>query len=146
MRFPSDDGLTLCRNFIQGQKYNTDELSVKYPKLEHAVQHAPPASGLFEEGQRETGEMFGGLQRHFTRRFGHMWHGEESQREEPREEDDHGLHIQLCRSCTDWSGGKPTEHSIANAYIEAITNAQKFVYIENQVSRLADAHLYPAFH
>lgn len=38
----------------------------------------------------------------------------------------------MCRSCTSWSAGKPTEHSIANAYIEAIGNAQKFVYIENQ--------------
>lgn len=37
-------------------------------------------------------------------------------------------------SCCEWSSGHPTEHSIANAYIEAITNAKHFVYIENQVS------------
>lgn len=65
-----------------------------------------------------------------------MWGGEEHHREERREED-HGLHIQLCRSCTGWSAGKPTEHSIANAYIEAITNAQKFIYIENQVGLIS---------
>ncbi|UKZ84929.1 uncharacterized protein TrAFT101_000813 [Trichoderma asperellum] len=41
-------------------------------------------------------------------------------------------HIQLTRSCTKWSSGHPTEHSIANAYISAITNARHFVYIENQ--------------
>jgi phospholipase D1/2 len=29
--------------------------------------------------------------------------------------------------------GVSTEHSIANAYIEAIRNARHFVYIENQV-------------
>ncbi|KAH8680863.1 putative phospholipase D [Xylariales sp. PMI_506] len=40
--------------------------------------------------------------------------------------------IQLCRSCTHWSAGHPTEHSIQNAYIDAIRNAQHFVYIENQ--------------
>ena len=33
-----------------------------------------------------------------------------------------------------WSHGLKTEHSIANAYIQAITNARHFVYIENQVS------------
>lgn len=38
-------------------------------------------------------------------------------------------------SCTKWSSGHPTEHSIANAYISAITNARHFVYIENQVSK-----------
>lgn len=126
--------LTICRNYIQGQKYNTDELSAKYPKIEQGLQHAPPSSGLFEGGQREAGEMFGGLHRHFTKHFGHIW-GEEGQgQRQQREEEGEGVHIQMCRSCTGWSGGKPTEHSIANAYIEAITNAQKFVYIENQVS------------
>ncbi|RYP82035.1 hypothetical protein DL770_005718 [Monosporascus sp. CRB-9-2] len=40
--------------------------------------------------------------------------------------------IQLCRSACEWSGGHPTEHSIANAYIEIIKNARHFVYIENQ--------------
>lgn len=74
--------------------------------------------------------MFGGLHRHFTKHFGHVWSGEE---QGERREEDHGAHIQMARSCTTWSGGKPTEHSIANAYIDAITNAQKFVYIENQV-------------
>jgi len=36
-------------------------------------------------------------------------------------------------SCTKWSSGHETEHSIANAYIEVIHNAEHFVYIENQV-------------
>ena len=36
-------------------------------------------------------------------------------------------------SCCKWSLGTSTEHSIANAYIEAIKNAKHFVYIENQV-------------
>lgn len=45
-----------------------------------------------------------------------------------------GMGIQLCRSCTEWSAGHPTEHSIANAYIDAISSAEHFVYIENQVT------------
>jgi len=36
-------------------------------------------------------------------------------------------------SCCKWSMGVSTEHSIANAYIDAIKNARHFVYIENQV-------------
>lgn len=75
--------------------------------------------------------MFGGLHRHFSKHFGHGWSGETR---EDRRAQDQGAHIQMARSCTGWSAGKPTEHSIANAYIDAITNAQKFVYIENQVN------------
>ncbi|EHK22401.1 uncharacterized protein TRIVIDRAFT_81710 [Trichoderma virens Gv29-8] len=36
------------------------------------------------------------------------------------------------RCCCKWSSGHATEHSIANAYVSAITNAKHFVYIENQ--------------
>lgn len=40
-------------------------------------------------------------------------------------------------SCSQWSLGVGTEHSIADAYIDAITKAKHFVYIENQVRRAA---------
>lgn len=43
-------------------------------------------------------------------------------------------------SASKWSHDLKTEHSIANAYIQVITNARHFVYIENQVSC---AILYP---
>ena len=43
-----------------------------------------------------------------------------------------GITCQIVRSCTKWSHGVPTEHSIANAYIEVIRNSQYFIYIENQ--------------
>ena len=45
---------------------------------------------------------------------------------------DAGISCQIARSCTKWSHGVPTEHSIANAYISVIQNSKKFVYIENQ--------------
>lgn len=35
--------------------------------------------------------------------------------------------VQLVRSCTTWSHGVPTEHSIANAYIETIRDSKHFV-------------------
>ncbi|CAN8102587.1 unnamed protein product [Discula destructiva] len=113
-------------NFIWGQKYNTDERAVKYQMIEADVQHAPAAEGLVRQS---------GGRSYFSKTFGSMFGSGEGQGgEEAGEEqqEDHGAHIQMCRSCTSWSSGMPTEHSIANAYIEAIGNAQKFVYIENQ--------------
>ena len=43
-----------------------------------------------------------------------------------------GIPCQIVRSCTKWSHGVRTEHSIANAYISVIQDSQHFVYIENQ--------------
>ncbi|KAI1005222.1 hypothetical protein K3495_g2989 [Podosphaera aphanis] len=40
--------------------------------------------------------------------------------------------VQLVRSCTKWSHGVCTEHSISNAYIDTIKQSQHFIYIENQ--------------
>ena len=42
------------------------------------------------------------------------------------------MSCQLVRSCTKWSNGTPTEHSVQNAYIDLIQNAKHFIYIENQ--------------
>jgi phospholipase D1/2 len=42
------------------------------------------------------------------------------------------VHAQVVRSSSDWSSGILTEHSIQNAYSEIISNAQHYVYIENQ--------------
>lgn len=39
---------------------------------------------------------------------------------------------QIVRSSADWSSGILTEHSIQNAYHEIISQAQHYVYIENQ--------------
>lgn len=39
---------------------------------------------------------------------------------------------QIVRSCTKWSHGTRTEHSIQNAYIDIIQKSQHFLYIENQ--------------
>ncbi|KAL8658980.1 MAG: hypothetical protein Q9202_007340 [Teloschistes flavicans] len=43
-----------------------------------------------------------------------------------------GIPCQIVRSCSKWSHGVPTEHSIQNAYIDVIQRSQHFVYIENQ--------------
>ncbi|CAO0797085.1 unnamed protein product [Mucor circinelloides] len=47
-----------------------------------------------------------------------------------------GIHgtckAQVLRSSAEWSSGIKLEHSIQNAYIDVINNAQHYVYIENQ--------------
>ncbi|KDQ10874.1 hypothetical protein BOTBODRAFT_471421 [Botryobasidium botryosum FD-172 SS1] len=43
-----------------------------------------------------------------------------------------GCHVQVVRSVSDWSHGVLTEHSIQNAYIQLIREADHFIYIENQ--------------
>jgi phospholipase D1/2 len=43
-----------------------------------------------------------------------------------------GLYAQLCRSAAKWSQGVEHEKSIQNAYIDLITHAVHFIYIENQ--------------
>ena len=42
------------------------------------------------------------------------------------------LTIQVLRSVDQWSAGQPHEASIHNAYLQAIQNAEHFIYIENQ--------------
>ncbi|PLW11253.1 hypothetical protein PCANC_20318 [Puccinia coronata f. sp. avenae] len=42
------------------------------------------------------------------------------------------MKVQVVRSCGDWSNGTTTEHSIQDAYIQLIEQAQRFIYIENQ--------------
>ncbi|KAI2472482.1 phospholipase D/nuclease [Annulohypoxylon bovei var. microspora] len=42
------------------------------------------------------------------------------------------VHAQIVRSSADWSSGILTDHTIQNAYSEIISNAQHYVYIENQ--------------
>lgn len=42
------------------------------------------------------------------------------------------VHAQVVRSSCDWSSGILVEHSIQNAYAEIISNAEHYVYIENQ--------------
>jgi len=42
------------------------------------------------------------------------------------------VHAQVVRSSSDWSSGILTEASIQEAYFEIISNAQHYVYIENQ--------------
>ncbi|KAK2001795.1 phospholipase D/nuclease [Colletotrichum falcatum] len=126
-------------NFIYGEKYGIKNPG-KYQALGGATGDAE--AGRIAENETESGGLFGG--RHSSHLFGDLSERinrgvsrlmvDDEQHNEPVRVDrgDRAAKIQLTRSCTKWSSGHDTEHSIANAYIEAITNARHFVYMENQ--------------
>ncbi|EFX02733.1 phospholipase [Grosmannia clavigera kw1407] len=140
-------------NYIFDSKYVTRKEGA-YEKLgmpsePHTVPESLWGNGgsLLEGGQR----FVGGLHKHLQHRMNQFLGGGDGDEEaEPTRGGSHGgnyggnqggdyggdnddsMHIQLTRSCCAWSAGHPTEHSIANAYIAAITGAEHFVYIENQ--------------
>ncbi|PQE08275.1 hypothetical protein CJF31_00009535 [Rutstroemia sp. NJR-2017a BVV2] len=114
-------------NFIYREKYDTPES--RYKSLSLTYDDIP--DGYYDEEGKATGKS---MTRELTDTFhraGSYLHGDRSRGEE-RGGEGNGVKIQLVRSCTEWSNGCPTEHSIANAYIEVIRNSQHFIYIENQ--------------
>ncbi|KAG7287045.1 hypothetical protein NEMBOFW57_006545 [Staphylotrichum longicolle] len=113
-------------NFIFNKKYTTRDIG-KYRLLEAPNSHRRAAHHLLGDGE----EYFGGLQNRFSRHM-HRFLGDEEEAPHGPQQRSEGAHIQLARSGCQWSLGISTEHSIANAYIEAIRNARHFVYIENQ--------------
>ncbi|KAK9776773.1 hypothetical protein AB5N19_10651 [Seiridium cardinale] len=70
-----------------------------------------------------NGHIVSNLLDHFVDRWNFMW-------DQKYKNQNPGKYLKI--DCTEWSAGHPTEHSIQNAYIDAIGNAQHFVYIENQ--------------
>ncbi|KAK4192729.1 hypothetical protein QBC35DRAFT_483180 [Podospora australis] len=117
-------------NFIFDKKYTTRDIG-KYIRLTPpgARDHSSHTAGRI----MDHGEEFIG---HFSKKVGYFW-GEDGQRHEGRRTPvpvqlDGTANIQLTRSASKWSVGVNTEHSIANAYIDAITNSKHFIYIENQ--------------
>ncbi|KAI0160996.1 phospholipase D/nuclease [Hypoxylon sp. FL1284] len=113
-------------NFIFSEKYSKRDEG-KY----QIIRMGGPTGGARGGGHRN---YFDGMEGRFNRGMRHFVGGGEEEYQERR--DDYGnsgqTKIQLCRSCSKWSAGHDTEHSIANAYVNAIENAQHFVYIENQ--------------
>ncbi|KAI1647922.1 phospholipase D/nuclease [Daldinia loculata] len=116
-------------NFIYNEKYTKKDTG-KYERI---------VVGSSAERPREEQHrgMFDDFQGHFNRGIRRLvGDGGEEEEHRNRGGDNYdrsgGIKIQLCRSCCDWSAGHPTEHSIANAYINAIENAEHFIYIENQ--------------
>jgi len=85
-------------------------------------------SEQLEERARRLGESVYGQFEHERQHFG----GNDHYGATHGQPQGAGISCQIVRSCTKWSHGIPTEHSIANAYISVIENSRHFVYIENQ--------------
>ncbi|CRK25957.1 hypothetical protein BN1723_003311, partial [Verticillium longisporum] len=129
-------------NFIFDEKY-THKNPGKYERIELKPRHSHLGfhrrSGEHGRGgflKQDPSQLLGGLSGRFSKGVNKLMHDDSSSDEEKSSERPHRenelANIQLTRSCTKWSAGHATEHSIANAYIDAITNARHFVYIENQ--------------
>ena len=82
--------------------------------------------------QGETRDKFEGRARDFGRGLRSRFEEGRQQLQERYNQPQSGISCQIVRSCSKWSHGVPTEHSIANAYISIIQNSEHFVYVENQ--------------
>ncbi|KAI0042796.1 phospholipase D [Auriscalpium vulgare] len=115
-------------NEIKKRKYRND---VRYDvlALPHDV-NAAPNEAVVRHPHRERWHQIG---RHFRQRF-HI-EREEDYGDDPEtyKRPPHGTcRVQVVRSVSDWSHGVLTEHSIQNAYIQLIKDAEHHIYIENQ--------------
>ncbi|KAI1739603.1 phospholipase [Xylaria scruposa] len=117
-------------NFIFDEKYNEKDPG-KYRRFEQSS--GEDDSRQFPHPDFDgLGDRFNRGVRHFMGEGSHHHRGHHGGSREQGDDFGGGVNIQLCRSACDWSAGHPTEHSIANAYVHAIENAQHYVYIENQ--------------
>lgn len=111
-------------NFIWKTKYNSDHEDNRYQRL--TLQRGPAPGGL-EGGSNEQGWGLSGFGHTLHDQFHHyVGGGHHSSSGAGR------FKCQIVRSCSQWSHGVPTEHSIANAYADIIRDSKHFVYIENQ--------------
>ncbi|KAF7874642.1 uncharacterized protein EAF02_008619 [Botrytis sinoallii] len=113
-------------NFIFREKYDTQD--TRYTALSLIPNDIP--DGYYNEDGTNVGSSTEGAISDTFRRAGTFFG--RSGGNSGYGDDQNGVSIQLVRSCTEWSNGVATEHSIANAYIEVIQRSQHFIYIENQ--------------
>ncbi|CUA74327.1 Phospholipase D p2 [Rhizoctonia solani] len=111
-------------NEIKNRKYAKRE-DVDWLALPHDTD-AEPEQPVARHPHRERWHEMG-------RRFKQKWQGEDYP---PDEEEGHSpfgtCRVQVVRSVCDWSHGVLTEDSVQKAYIQLITEANHFIYIENQ--------------
>ena len=92
----------------------------------HHHHHIP--EGIDDAKSAVRGAVLDGMQ-HVQE---HLHSGNDSYSQVYGQFQDRGISCQIVRSCSKWSHGTKTDHSIADAYINVIQNSQHFVYIENQ--------------
>jgi phospholipase D1/2 len=120
--------LDICQHFIERwnevkrRKYK-DDARYDWLALPHNIEVAP-SEAVARHPYREQWLRIG---RKFRQRF-HLDAGDSV--EPPYPPPPHGsCRVQVVRSVSDWSHGVLTEHSIQNAYIQLIREANHFIYI-----------------
>ena len=113
-----DSGQNASRGFGAGSRPTSSHHHHHLRLEDEARDLGEDIRGRFEAGTRHVFEQFPSGNEHHNRLHGQLQEA--------------GIPCQIVRSCTKWSHGVPTEHSIANAYISVIENSKHFVYIENQ--------------
>ncbi|MCJ1309567.1 hypothetical protein MMC25_003227 [Agyrium rufum] len=106
-------------NFVKRDKYKRDE---KYPWLTFEGREGPEAEALVAV-QRPKHPVGDYIHHPLSPLNTKQWYNNPEMGT---------VDAQVVRSSGDWSSGILTEHSIQNAYCEIISNAQHYVYIENQ--------------
>ncbi|OAX38224.1 phospholipase D/nuclease [Rhizopogon vinicolor AM-OR11-026] len=112
-------------NEVKRRKYSNDD-RFEWLALPHNV-NISPNEAVVRHPHREHWHRIG-------HRFKQRFHLEEDEIvEPPYTPPPHGsCRVQAVRSVCDWSHGVLTEHSVQNAYIQMIKEANHFIYIENQ--------------
>ncbi|KAG2355827.1 hypothetical protein BDR07DRAFT_1473986 [Suillus spraguei] len=112
-------------NEVKRRKYLHDD-RFDWLALPHNVALAPNEAVVRHPHREKWHEM--------GHRFRQRFHLEEDEEvDPPYTAPPHGIcRVQAVRSVSDWSHGVLTEHSIQNAYIQLINEANHFIYIENQ--------------
>ncbi|KAF5327400.1 hypothetical protein D9619_004077 [Psilocybe cf. subviscida] len=130
MTFEGPAVLDISQHFVERwneiKKRQVDWLALPHEPASEAPNEAAPRHPHYEHW-REIG-----------RRYEQVWHGDDATPNAERDQRYSGPRIertckvQVVRSVSDWSHGVSTEHSIQDAYIDLIKNAEKYIYIENQ--------------
>jgi phospholipase D1/2 len=117
-------------NFIKDLKYHSNKgyshIAFPHgaPKLEEVAEvHDAVARHPRTEKFHEVGQV-----------FRHPFHADKRELHVPDVDFTNcgPMDVQVIRSAGDWSNGTLTEHSIMNAYVEMIREANHYIYMENQ--------------
>ncbi|EKM74848.1 hypothetical protein AGABI1DRAFT_132820 [Agaricus bisporus var. burnettii JB137-S8] len=121
--------LDVCQHFIERwneikkRKYR-DEPRWPWLDLPHKPEYAPEEA----VARHPHLDKWRGIGRKYKQR----WHGLVDPDPEYPLPRNGTCTVQVVRSVSDWSHGVLTEHSIQNAYLKMIEEAEHFIYIENQ--------------
>ncbi|KAH8813952.1 phospholipase D/nuclease [Flagelloscypha sp. PMI_526] len=140
MTFVGPSVLDVIQHFVERwnevkKRKHREEANIPWLALPHDVESAPNEA----VAQHPTREDWHKVGHQYKQRFHSHFHSE-SPHDDPEEHryqkipepSKYSCKVQVCRSISDWSHGYLTENSIQQAYIELITNAEHYIYIENQ--------------